>query len=38
MNVVLCDGSVRGVLPGVSQPTWTRTLLPRDNQGVGSDW
>jgi prepilin-type N-terminal cleavage/methylation domain-containing protein/prepilin-type processing-associated H-X9-DG protein len=38
MNVALADGSVRGVRAGVSQPTWTNALLPRDGNVLGPDW
>jgi prepilin-type N-terminal cleavage/methylation domain-containing protein/prepilin-type processing-associated H-X9-DG protein len=38
MNVALADGSVRAVTPAISQTTWTRALLPRDNLPLDSDW
>jgi prepilin-type N-terminal cleavage/methylation domain-containing protein/prepilin-type processing-associated H-X9-DG protein len=38
MNVALMDGSVRSVSAGVSQPTWSDALLPRDGQPLGLDW
>jgi hypothetical protein len=38
MNVALLDGSVRSVLPSVSQQTWNYLLLPRDNHMPGDDW
>jgi prepilin-type N-terminal cleavage/methylation domain-containing protein/prepilin-type processing-associated H-X9-DG protein len=38
MNVCLGDGSVRPVSPAISQDTWTRAMLPTDNQPLGEDW
>jgi prepilin-type N-terminal cleavage/methylation domain-containing protein len=38
MMVGLCDGSVRLVNIGVSQPTWGRAVDPTDGQPLGSDW
>ena len=38
VNVAMCDGSVRGVSPGVSPTTWTAAQLPADGQVPGSDW
>jgi prepilin-type N-terminal cleavage/methylation domain-containing protein len=36
-NVVLADGSVRGLAVGVSDETWRRLMLPRDGEPVGSE-
>jgi prepilin-type N-terminal cleavage/methylation domain-containing protein/prepilin-type processing-associated H-X9-DG protein len=38
MNVLMADGSVRGISPSVSQQTWNGLLLPRDGQVLGDDW
>jgi prepilin-type N-terminal cleavage/methylation domain-containing protein len=37
-NVLLMDGSVRGVNASVSQPTWQNALTPDDGFVLGSDW
>jgi len=37
-NVLLADGSVRGVSSGVSQPTWQIAVLPADGLTLGTDW
>jgi len=38
MQVLLMDGSVRGVSAGISQATWNAVNLPSDGAIVGSDW
>ncbi|HSQ56182.1 MAG TPA: DUF1559 domain-containing protein [Gemmata sp.] len=38
INVLMCDGSVRNVGPGVSQPTWAFAIQPADGFPLGSDW
>lgn len=38
MNVLLCDGSVRGILPLISRTTWTNAIMPNDGQTLGTDW
>jgi prepilin-type N-terminal cleavage/methylation domain-containing protein len=38
LQVVLVDGSVRTVHPGISATTWWRALLPNDGLTLGSDW
>ena len=37
-NVLLMDGSVRGVTSGITQPTWQNAILPSDGNVLGSDW
>jgi prepilin-type N-terminal cleavage/methylation domain-containing protein len=37
-NVLLGDGSVRGVGPGISALTWKYACNPQDGQVLGSDW
>jgi prepilin-type N-terminal cleavage/methylation domain-containing protein len=38
INVLLMDGSVRNVGPGVSQQTWALAITPDDGLVLGSDW
>jgi prepilin-type N-terminal cleavage/methylation domain-containing protein len=38
LQVGLGDGSVRGVSPAVSQPTWGKAVDPNDGSTLGSDW
>jgi len=38
MQVLVMDGSVRGISSGVSQTTWTNCLTPTDGAVLGSDW
>jgi len=38
MNICLGDGSVRAIVPSISQTSWTAALMPRDNQTPGNDW
>jgi prepilin-type N-terminal cleavage/methylation domain-containing protein len=38
LQVVLADGSVRGVSSGVSQQTWQQALSPNDGNTLGTDW
>jgi prepilin-type processing-associated H-X9-DG protein len=38
VNVGMCDGSVRGVSSGVTQPTWQDALTPADGRPLGADW
>ncbi|WP_020471191.1 DUF1559 family PulG-like putative transporter [Zavarzinella formosa] len=38
INVLIMDGSVRGVSSGVSQTTWLGAILPNDGAVLGSDW
>ncbi|MDB5312052.1 MAG: putative major pilin subunit [Gemmataceae bacterium] len=38
IQVLLMDGSVRGVSTGVSQQTWARAIVPNDGLTLGSDW
>jgi prepilin-type N-terminal cleavage/methylation domain-containing protein/prepilin-type processing-associated H-X9-DG protein len=37
-QVVLADGSVRGVSAAVSESTWWNALVPADGQPLGADW
>jgi prepilin-type N-terminal cleavage/methylation domain-containing protein len=37
-QVLLADSSVRGVSPGVQQPTWAAVINPSDQSILGSDW
>jgi prepilin-type N-terminal cleavage/methylation domain-containing protein len=37
-NVLLMDGSVRGVSTGVSGTTWTYACIPDDGQVLGGNW
>jgi prepilin-type N-terminal cleavage/methylation domain-containing protein len=36
--ISMCDGSVRGVSPSVSQTTWQNAVLPADGNPLGADW
>jgi prepilin-type processing-associated H-X9-DG protein len=38
MNVLMGDGSVRGVSTSVSLPTWVIACYPKSGQPLGSDW
>jgi len=38
VQVLLMDGSVRGVGSGVSQSTWNNAVQPDDGQVLGSNW
>ena len=38
ITVGLCDGSVRLVSKGVSQPTWGCAVDPADGRVLGDDW
>jgi prepilin-type N-terminal cleavage/methylation domain-containing protein/prepilin-type processing-associated H-X9-DG protein len=38
MNVLLGDGSVRGISPSISTVTWTYAIMPDDEHNLGSDW
>jgi prepilin-type N-terminal cleavage/methylation domain-containing protein/prepilin-type processing-associated H-X9-DG protein len=38
MNVLLGDGSVRGVSSGVSAVTWWSACMPADGNPLGADW
>ncbi len=38
MNALLGDGSVRGISPGISTPTWIHAIMPNDGIPLGSDW
>jgi prepilin-type N-terminal cleavage/methylation domain-containing protein/prepilin-type processing-associated H-X9-DG protein len=38
MNVLLGDGSVRGVSPTISKLTWQHALMPNDGYTLESDW
>jgi prepilin-type N-terminal cleavage/methylation domain-containing protein/prepilin-type processing-associated H-X9-DG protein len=38
MNVLLGDGSVRGLSPSISTVTWTNALMPNDGNTLGRDW
>jgi prepilin-type N-terminal cleavage/methylation domain-containing protein len=38
VQVLLMDGSVRGVSGNVSRMTWCFAILPNDSQTLGSDW
>jgi prepilin-type N-terminal cleavage/methylation domain-containing protein len=38
IQVLLVDGSVRMVTPGISQPTWARAIVPNDGLLLGPDW
>jgi prepilin-type N-terminal cleavage/methylation domain-containing protein len=38
IQVLLMDGSVRGVSPSISQATWAFAIMPDDGQVLGSDW
>ena len=38
MNVLLFDGSVRGVSPMIATETWTRVIMPRDGEVLDANW
>jgi len=38
INILLGDGSVRGMSPNISTLTWTNAVMPNDGQVLGSDW
>jgi prepilin-type N-terminal cleavage/methylation domain-containing protein len=38
MNIVLADGSVRGVRPEIGADNWKHALQPRDEVTVPTDW
>lgn len=38
MNVAMADGSVRAVVSGVSQISWTAALIPDDGRVPGPEW
>ena len=38
VQVCLCDGSVRTVLPSVSTATWSNAVNPQDGKVLGPDW
>jgi hypothetical protein len=38
VQVSMGDGSVHGVSPDVSQPTWQNALTPADGVPLGKDW
>jgi prepilin-type N-terminal cleavage/methylation domain-containing protein len=38
IQVLLMDGSVRGVNPSAAANTWVRALLPNDGLTMGNDW
>jgi prepilin-type N-terminal cleavage/methylation domain-containing protein len=38
MNVLLGDGSVRGVSSGISPVTWWNACMPNDGNPLGPDW
>jgi prepilin-type N-terminal cleavage/methylation domain-containing protein len=38
IQVVLMDGSVRGVAPNTSVATWVRAIVPNDGFTMGNDW
>jgi prepilin-type N-terminal cleavage/methylation domain-containing protein len=38
MQVGMGDGSVRGVSPSISVPTWWNACMPNDGNPLGSDW
>jgi len=38
MQVLLMDGSVRGISAGLSPTTWAYAMIPDDGQVLGSDW
>jgi prepilin-type N-terminal cleavage/methylation domain-containing protein len=38
IQVALGDGSVRGVMPAISFPTWRAVLTPSSGDTPGSDW
>jgi len=38
VQVLLMDGSVRGVSSGISAATWSSAVVPDDGQALGSNW
>jgi len=38
MQVALGDGSVRGVSPSISIPTWVSACIPNDGNSLSSNW
>jgi prepilin-type N-terminal cleavage/methylation domain-containing protein len=38
MQAALCDGSVRTISSGMSQPTWHAANTPQGGEVLGSDW
>jgi prepilin-type N-terminal cleavage/methylation domain-containing protein/prepilin-type processing-associated H-X9-DG protein len=38
INVLLGDGSVRGMSPNISMATWTNAVMPNDGHPLGNDW
>jgi prepilin-type N-terminal cleavage/methylation domain-containing protein/prepilin-type processing-associated H-X9-DG protein len=38
LQVLLADGSVRSIGPGISQPTWHAALTPAGGEVLASDW
>jgi hypothetical protein len=38
LQVLMVDGSVRVVSPGVSLPTWASAIIPNDGRTLGNDW
>jgi prepilin-type N-terminal cleavage/methylation domain-containing protein len=38
IQVLLMDGSVRGVNPSMSATTWVRAITPNDGLPMGNDW
>jgi len=38
IQVLLMDGSVRGVSNGITQATWNAVIIPDDGATVGSNW
>ena len=38
VQVLMADGSVRGVASSISQPTWQNALTPADGNPLGTNW
>jgi prepilin-type N-terminal cleavage/methylation domain-containing protein/prepilin-type processing-associated H-X9-DG protein len=38
INILLGDGSVRGMSPNISSLTWKYAVMPNDGQTLGIDW
>jgi len=38
IQVLLMDGSVRGVAPGITPTTWAAAIIPNDGLVLGNDW
>ena len=36
MNILMADGSVRGVSPSINTVTWTNLIMPADGQALGA--